>query len=129
MQRTHRLPRPAHLQQHQSFGRENPRVPPSLSKYLIELIKRERPVSLSTVCVAEIRPCSNPGTRVAVDFFGNGEGFAEELDGMREMVKVVKHDGEFVEEQGVGLAELVRGVEVFLRECHVVELEVLHAEK
>ena len=85
-----------------------------MPKYFFELIERERPIALTTICVAKVCPCSDPGAWVGVELLRDGEGVAKELDGLREVVEVVEHDSEFVEEEGVGLAELVRGVEVFL---------------
>ncbi len=65
--------------------------------------------------MAEICAGRDPGARVGVDFFCDGERAVEEVDGLGEVVEVVENDGELVEEEGVGLAELERGVEVFLR--------------
>ncbi len=79
--------------------------------------------------MTQIRTRGDPGAGIGVDFLCDGEGALEELDSLWEMIKVVEHDSELVEEQRVGLTELVRGVEEFLRESHVVELEVLHTKE
>ena len=87
------------------------------------------PSALSTERVAKVRTCGDPGTRVGVDFFGDGEGPVEELDRLREVVEVVEDNGQFVEEERVGFAELVRSIEVLLGESHIIELKVLHPKE
>ena len=42
---------------------------------------------------------------------------------------MVHHHSHFIEEKRVGLAELMRGAEIFLGKSHVVECKVLHAEE
>ena len=77
----------------------------------------------------EVGARGDPGFGVGVDIAGDVEGLFEDGDGVVEVVEVVEHDAQLVQEQRVGFAELVGGVEVFLGEGHVVELEVLHAEE
>ena len=129
MQRHDGLPRAAHLQQHEALGREDAGVLAALAEHLLELRQRGYPLALAAVGVAEVGAGGDPGLGVAVDVAGDGQRAGEHGDGGREVVEVVKDDAELVEEEGVRLAQLVGGVEVLLRERHVVELEVLHAQE
>ncbi|KAH4906399.1 hypothetical protein HBI80_078990 [Parastagonospora nodorum] len=53
----------------------------------------------------------------------------EVLAGFEELFFIVVDDAEFVEQQGVGFAQVVGGFEVFAGEGEVVELQILHAEE
>ena len=79
--------------------------------------------------MAEVSPRGDPGTGVGINFSSDGEGTIEDLDGVWEVVEVVKDDAELVEKQRVCLAERVRGIKVLVREVHIVELQILHAEE
>ena len=119
----------AHLEQHEALCAEDAGVAAALAQHLVELGEGGAPFALPAVGVGEVGARGDPGFGVGVDVAGDGEGLVEDGDGVVEVVLVVEDDAEFVEEERVGLAELVRRVEVFLRQRHVVELQVLHAEE
>ena len=129
MQRDDGLPRAAHLEQHEALGGEEAGVLAALAQDLLELGERKPPLALAAVGVAEVGAGGDPGLGVAADVAGDGERAGEHGDGGAEVVEVVEDDAELVEEEGVRLAQLVGGVEVLLRERHVVELQVLHPEE
>ena len=118
-----------HLQQDQALGAEDAGVAPAVAEHFVELDERGQPSALAAEGVAEVGAGGDPGFGVGVDTAGDEEGLFEHVDGGLEVVEVVEDDAELVEEERVRLAELVRRGEVFLRQRHVVELQVLHAEE
>ena len=74
----------------------------------------------AAVGVAQVGAGAEPGVWIGSGFFRDEEGLSEEFGGVFESVLVVEDNAHFVEEEGVGGAEGVGGVEVFAGEGHVV---------
>jgi len=129
MQRNDGLPRIAHLEQHEALCAEDAGVLPTLPEHLVEGGQGVRELAGAAQRVAQVGAGGQPGAGVRADLGGEREREAEQRDGVVQAVLVVEDDAELVEQQRVRLAQLVRRVEVLVRQRHVVQLQVLHPQE